>query len=119
MDTAIIFVCPSSDPFFVELLYALLLDNFSAYKLFPLSKDPLNSTIYVIDETIQRQTFGIVSKKHKHVTEIGIQLDRFSDIPSNTRIKKQMQNGIVFKPSFYEEPYDELVKIITRILNKF
>ena len=118
MDTAIIFVCPSSDPFFVELLYTLLLDNFPTYKLFPLSKDPLNSSIYIVDETFQRQAFGIVSLKHKHVTEIGIQLDSFNDIPPNMRIKKQMQNGIVFTPSFYKKPFEEIVKIVTRILNK-
>ena len=119
MDTAIIFVCPSSDPCFAGLLYTLLLDNFPAYKLFPDSKDPFNSSLYIIDESIQRQTFGFASLKHKHVTEIGIQLNDFNDIPSNTRIKKQMQNGFIFTPSFYEEPYDELVKIITKILNKF
>lgn len=119
MDTAIIFVCPSSDPYFVELLYTLIVDNFPTHKLFPFSKDPFNSSMYIIDETIQRQTFGIASLKHKHVTEIGIQLDDFSNIPSNMRIKKQMQNGIIFTPRFYEEPYEELVKIITKILNKF
>lgn len=118
MDTAIIFVCPSSDPFFVELLYVLIVDNFPNYKLFPFSKDPFNSSIYIIDESIQRQTFKIASLKHKHVTEIGIQLDGFCDIPSNVMIKKQMQNGIIFTPRLFEEPYDELVKIITRILNK-
>ena len=119
MDTAIIFVCPSSDPCFVGLLYTLLVDNFPTYKLFPDSKDPLNSTIYIVDETFQRQSFGVVSLKHKHVIEIGIQLNGFSDIPSNMRIKKQMQNGIIFTPSTYEEPYDEIVKLVTKILNKF
>lgn len=119
MDTAVIFVCPSTDPFFAEILRILVVKNFPAYKLFPSSEDPFNSSIYIIDETIQRQTFGIASLKHKHVTEIGIQLDCFSDIPANTRIKKQMQNGIIFTPKFYEDPYDELIKIVTNILNKF
>ena len=119
MDTAIVFVCPSSDPFFVELLYILLTENFPECKLFPFSKDPFNSSMYIIDETIQRQTFKIASLKHKHVTEIGIQLDGFNDIPSNVMIKKQMQNGIIFTPKFYEDPYEELIKIITNILNKF
>ena len=119
MNTAIIFVCPSSDPFFAELLYALIIENFPAYKLFPFSKDPFNSSLYIIDESIQRQTFEFASLKHKHVTEIGIQLDGFNDIPSNVMIKKQMQNGIIFTPRFYEEPYDELIKIIDKILNKF
>ena len=117
MSTAIIFVCPSSDPYYVGLLTNLLREDYPNKKIFPLNKDPFNADFYIIDETIQKETWNAAIRKHKHVYEICIIMPFFNDIPIHSRMRNQIHHGKFFTPQDYDYPAEELEIIIENILD--
>lgn len=116
MSTAIIFVCPSNDPLYTALLTLLLTEDYPDKKIFPKHKNPFTADFYIIDETIQEETFLVASKNHNNVFEICVIMPFEENAAIQERMFKQIRHGNFFMPQNYDDPTEAMNRTINFIL---